>query len=543
MGEGESFGPYRLVELLGRGGMGEVYRALDTDHDRYVALKRLAPHLADDTEFQHRFGREAHHVAKLRDPHVVTIHRYGSIDDRLFIDMQLIDGGDLLGLIERSGPLPVERAVVLLEQVASALDEAHESGLVHRDVKPSNILLDGRLANFCYLADWGITRPMTTGRSHSLTRTGALLGSLAYMAPEQFDGAVSAASDVYALTCVFFEMITGRPPYAGEGLPMLMHSHMKVPPPHPSQVLPHTQAFDEVVGRGMAKDAAERFSSAGALARAAREALDVPHATAAQASAAVREETPDSGHTTRRRAASPPVEATARPRLKRVVGHRGLVPAAAGVAVLAVLVAVGASLRGASAEANAPVDTRAGATTTAAPAAIPPVAATPTRQTPVVGEAVYTGRTSGNELTVAIGVKDGRVAGYLCDGKAVEAWLEGTIDGDRVVLHGGAQGTSVEATADQLSLLGTVTVGGVQRSFSAQVAKDAEGLYQSRRTVAGIATRIGWIVLPDGNQVGIVKRGDVRSPAPQLNPVTRQATDGGTIVTADRLSGESTVLG
>uniref|UniRef100_UPI0015F099D2 serine/threonine-protein kinase n=1 Tax=Pseudonocardia pini TaxID=2758030 RepID=UPI0015F099D2 len=234
--------------------MGEVFRAHDTEHDRDVAVKRLAPHLADEPQFQQRFRREAHHVAQLRNPHVITIHRYGAIQGRLYIDMQLVDGGDLHGLIERSGPLPADRAVHMLEQVASALDEAHESGLVHRDVKPSNILLDGRLADFCYLADWGITRATTTRRSHSLTRTGALLGSLTYMAPEQFDGAVTHASDVYALTCVFFEMITGRRPYAGDGLPVLMHAHMHVPPPRPSDIVAGTEVFDAVVATGMAKE-------------------------------------------------------------------------------------------------------------------------------------------------------------------------------------------------------------------------------------------------------------------------------------------------
>ncbi|WP_345377639.1 serine/threonine-protein kinase [Pseudonocardia yuanmonensis] len=584
------FGPYRLEELLGRGGMGEVYRAFDTEHERDVAVKRLAPHLADEPEFQQRFRREAHHVAQLRNPHVITIHRYGQIEGQLYIDMQLVDGGDLLSLIERSGPLPVERAVKILEQIASALDEAHESGLVHRDVKPSNILLDGKLADFCYLADWGITRATTTRRSHSLTRTGALLGSLTYMAPEQFDGAVAHSSDIYALTCVFFEMITGKRPYSGDGLPVLMHAHMNVPPPRPSDVVPGTAMFDDVVATGMAKDASARYGTAGELARAARAALaaasqpapaavptyvpvpetdvspvpapetDVspvpaPETDVSPAGAPNTDVSPvrvaavggaagavasgdliDPTRATRpaTRPLDPPVAAAPGS------GRRRLLPVTAALAAVAVLLAAWALLRGGGDTDRPPVAqalTPAPVTATIAPAAAP--AATG----PVITEAVYTGRTSGNELTLAVGIKDGRAAGYLCDGKQVEAWLEGTVTGDKLVLRGKTEANAVTATLDQRSALGTVTAGGVQRPFSAQLALGEAGLFESRRSVAGLATRIGWIVLPDGSQVGIAKRGDVREPAPALDPRTLQAVDGGETVTAQRLSGASTVLG
>ena len=183
-----------MDKLLGRGGMGEVYRAFDTEHHRTVAVKRLAPHLADDPEFQLRFGREARLAAGLRSPHVIPIHRYGEIHDQLYIDMRFVEGGDLHDLVQTSGGLAPDRAVTMLEQVAHALDDAHANGLVHRDVKPSNILLDHGVTDFCYLGDFGITRAAATSTSsNSLTRTGALLGSLAYMAPEQFDGAMTIA--------------------------------------------------------------------------------------------------------------------------------------------------------------------------------------------------------------------------------------------------------------------------------------------------------------------------------------------------------------
>ena len=271
--DAEVFGPYRLDELLGRGGMGEVYRAYDLEFERTVAVKRLSAHLADDPRFQERFRREAHHVARLRNPHIVPIHRFGEINGQLYIDMRYVEGGDLADLIRTTGPLPPDRAVRILEHLASALDDAHANGLVHRDVKPSNALLDRRVADFCYLADFGITRLATDRRSNSLTRTGALLGSLAYMAPEQFDGMVTMQSDIYSLTCVFYEMLTGARPYDGDALPVLMHAHIKVAAPRPSERNPAAAAFDEVVATGMAKVATDRFTSAGALAAAARAAL------------------------------------------------------------------------------------------------------------------------------------------------------------------------------------------------------------------------------------------------------------------------------
>ena len=274
----EDFGPYRLEALLGRGGMGEVFRAFDNDHERLVALKRLAAHLADDPEFQGRFRREAQLAAKLRNPHIVPIHRFGELDGHLFIDMRYIEGYDVAELIDTVGALEPSRAVSILEQVGSALGTAHAAGLVHRDVKPSNLLVDQENSqedrDFVYLVDFGISRAVATTRSHSLTRTGALLGSLAYMAPEQFDGLADSRVDMYALTCVFFELLTGSKPYQGDGLPALMHAHLNVPPPAPSALRPGLSAsFDDVIRRGMAKQPDDRYSSTAELVGAARSAL------------------------------------------------------------------------------------------------------------------------------------------------------------------------------------------------------------------------------------------------------------------------------
>src|SRR6202023_830334 len=178
--EGTPFGRYRLIELLGRGGMGEVWRAHDTRTDRVVAVKVLPAHFAQDSTFEQRFRREAHAAARLNNPHVVPIHDYGEIDGRLYVDMRLIEGRDLQTVLA-AGPIDPARAVGIIEQVAKALNAAHKVGLVHRDVKPSNILLAED--DFAYLIDFGIARGTDeTG----LTGTGNVIGTWPYMAPERF---------------------------------------------------------------------------------------------------------------------------------------------------------------------------------------------------------------------------------------------------------------------------------------------------------------------------------------------------------------------
>jgi serine/threonine protein kinase len=218
--EGTPFGRYRLVELIGRGGMGEVWRAYDSATDRIVATKVLPPHLSDDEMFQQRFRREAHAAARLNDPHVIPIHFYGEIDGRLYVDMRLIEGRDLQTVLA-DGPLEPARAVRIIEQVATALHAAHKVGLVHRDVKPSNILLDEN--DFAYLIDFGIARAPEETR---LTSTGSTIGTFHYMAPERLGDHPTddARADIYALACVLYECLTGSrlslvPAWAGSSPP------------------------------------------------------------------------------------------------------------------------------------------------------------------------------------------------------------------------------------------------------------------------------------------------------------------------------------
>jgi serine/threonine protein kinase len=175
------FGRYRLIELIGRGGMGEVWRAFDTDTDRIVAIKVLPAHFSDNEDFKQRFRREAHAAARLNTPHVIPIHHYGEIDGRLYVDMRLIEGRDLEAVLA-DGPLEPARAVRIIEQVAKALHAAHEVGLLHRDVKPSNILLDRD--DFAYLIDFGIARAADETR---LTKSGNTIGTFQYIAPERLD--------------------------------------------------------------------------------------------------------------------------------------------------------------------------------------------------------------------------------------------------------------------------------------------------------------------------------------------------------------------
>jgi YVTN family beta-propeller protein len=280
----ELFGPYRLEALLGRGGMGEVFRAFDTEYDRVVALKRLPARLTDDHEFRARFEREAQLAAGLRNPHIIPIHRFGDLDGCLFVDMHFVDGLDVADLIKAVGPVSPERAVAITEQAASALDAAHAGGLVHRGVKPSNLLIDRDVAEsfdespggHVYVVDFAITHADAATRSYSLGQTEAFLGGFEYMAPEQFDGVIDKRVDIYALACVLFELVTGQKPFqaAGSGLPGWAHAHLHVAPTVPSQIRPELgTGLDEVIDRALAKKSEDRYESAGELVVAAREAL------------------------------------------------------------------------------------------------------------------------------------------------------------------------------------------------------------------------------------------------------------------------------
>jgi tRNA A-37 threonylcarbamoyl transferase component Bud32 len=263
----ERFGPFLLQGLIGRGGMGEVHRAVDTAHDgRLVALKLLPAELSDDPERRARFRREAEIVAGLGEPHVVPVHGYGEIDGRLFLDMELVDGPDLGAYLAGGGPMPPALAVAIVEQVATALDGAHGADLVHHDVKPSNVLVrrpePGRIPHVL-LADFGVA-----GDARGL-------GTVEYLAPERIQGhAGDHRVDVYALACVLFELLTGARVFPGAEFAAQAYGHLHRPPPRPSTLLTAVPPdLDAVVLRGLAKGPDERFPAAGVLAAQARAAL------------------------------------------------------------------------------------------------------------------------------------------------------------------------------------------------------------------------------------------------------------------------------
>jgi hypothetical protein len=265
-------GGYRVEELIGRGGMGEVYRAYDERLERNVALKILAPRFAADESFRERLVRESRLAASLDHPNVVPVYDAGEADGRLYIAMRFVDGTDLRALLRREGALSPERALAIATQVADALDAAHERGLVHRDVKPSNVLLDqqgGR--EHAYLADFGLTQSV----SDIPPSEGQLMGTVDYVAPEQIRGDdVDGRADTYALGCLLFETLTGTLPFPAASEVAVLFAHLEQEPPVASErtrSLP--PAVDGVLANAMAKDRESRQDSCRQLVEETRIAL------------------------------------------------------------------------------------------------------------------------------------------------------------------------------------------------------------------------------------------------------------------------------
>jgi predicted Ser/Thr protein kinase len=268
---GDTLGGYTLESLLGRGGMGSVYLATHERLGRRVALKVIAPELAHDDDFRVRFLREARLAASLDHPHVIPVYDAGEVDGVLFIAMRYVRGSTLQRVLRDAGPLRVAETVRIAEQVGSALDAAHAAGLVHRDVKPANVLLaepDGHV----YLCDFGLAKPMS---STSTTQTGFFLGTADYSAPEQIEGrSVDARADVYSLGGVVFHCLTGRPPFMRDTEFAVLQAHLGDPPPLVSELRPELPLeVDRVVATALAKRPEARYASAGTLARALREAV------------------------------------------------------------------------------------------------------------------------------------------------------------------------------------------------------------------------------------------------------------------------------
>lgn len=271
---GSSIGPYRIEELLGRGGMGVVYRATDPRLGRPVALKLLSPELSGDARFRARFERESHLAASIDHAGIIPVYEAGDADGLLYIAMRYVDGSDLAQLLRREGPLEPSRAIELVGQLAEALDAAHARGLIHRDVKPSNALVarEGSREHV-YLSDFGLTK---TSGPDSVTASGQVMGTVSYMAPEVIRGEQpGAAADVYALGCLLFECLTGEVPFTGSNEAAVIYGHLETPPPSVGDraaMLP--VALDPVIARALAKDPAARYESGAAVVADARAALE-----------------------------------------------------------------------------------------------------------------------------------------------------------------------------------------------------------------------------------------------------------------------------
>jgi serine/threonine protein kinase len=267
---GSRIAGYRLEERVGQGGMAVVFRARDERLGRLVALKILAPALAADAAFRHRFIRESRSAAAIDHPHIIPVFEAGEADGILFIAMRYVAGGDAGSLVSREGPLLPGRAAAIISQVASALDAAHEAGLVHRDVKPANMLC---AADHVYLSDFGLSKAAMS--STALTGTEHFLGTLDYIAPEQIQGGVvDGRADQYALACAAFELLTGEPPFRRDQVARVMFAQLSEPPPQLAARRPDlTPAVDGVLAKALAKRPDERYATCQEFADSLRAAL------------------------------------------------------------------------------------------------------------------------------------------------------------------------------------------------------------------------------------------------------------------------------
>jgi predicted ATPase/serine/threonine protein kinase len=277
---GSRIAGYRLEEEIGAGGMAVVFRALDERLDRPVALKILAPALAANEDFRRRFLGESRAAAAVDDPHIIPVYEAGEARGVLFISMRYVSGGDVRTLLRREGALAAARAAAIISPMASALDAAHATGLVHRDVKPANMLIDARPGrpDHVYLADFGLSKGSKGRSSAGATTPGLRLGTLAYMAPEQIEGReVDGRTDQYALACAAYELLTGVVPFDRDQDMAVIFAHLSTPPPSLStQRSGLPPGADEILARGMAKSAHDRFPTCREFAEALRQAFGLP---------------------------------------------------------------------------------------------------------------------------------------------------------------------------------------------------------------------------------------------------------------------------
>jgi serine/threonine protein kinase len=269
---GKVLAGYRIEERIGRGGMGLVYRAEHLNLRRRAAIKIIAPELAETSGFHERFNREARIAAALQHPNIVTVYDAGDEDGLLYLAMQYIEGSDLSSVLRSQGRLRPYRALDVCRQVAAALDAAHAQGLIHRDVKPANVLIEGRTA---FLTDFGLTKRIE-GTQTNLTKAGDVVGTIHYVAPEQIEGGrVDARTDIYSLGCLVYHCLTGELPFARDTDVAVIYAHLSEEPPRISSVRPELPGgLDAVIAKALEKAPERRFQTCADLMSAARSVID-----------------------------------------------------------------------------------------------------------------------------------------------------------------------------------------------------------------------------------------------------------------------------
>jgi serine/threonine-protein kinase len=400
---GTELGGYRIESLIGRGGMGVVYLAIQPRLERRVAVKVLAPRYADDAEFRERFERESQLAAAIDHQNILPVHEAGEADGLLFIAMRYVDGTDLRTVLERERQLDPDRTLAILGQVAEALDAAHAAGLVHRDVKPGNILLAA--GGHVYLADFGVAKQSSA--DSTLTRRGVFVGTVDYAAPEQIQGlAVDGRADVYALGCILYECLAGARPYERSSEVAVLLAHLGESPPRLTDTRRDLPAgLDVVVATALAKAPDDRYSTCTRLVAAARSALAAPRDAPSTVLLP-----PAAAETVPVRAPPPPTRR----------GRRPWVPIAAAVALLAVAGAVVGVVLATRGDGEEPVGAEPTAEPTLADGEAPPSEPEAPPATPTAtGEAAYPGLADVRAASPSWSGEDGRLAYAVEEGGVV----------------------------------------------------------------------------------------------------------------------------
>ncbi len=518
---GTELAGFRIERLLGRGGMGVVYLAEQLKYGRKVALKVLAPELASDASFRERFEQEWRTAAKLEHPNIVPIYEAGEADGVLYIAMRYVAGTDLGALLARQGRLTPERAVGIVTQIGSALDAAHAQGLVHRDVKPGNILLSAGAsdeAEHVYLTDFGVAKQTRTPAG--LTRTGLFVGTVDYSAPEQIEGKeIDGRADVYALGCVLYQCLTGALPYEKDSEVATLYAHLHEPPPALSERRPGLPpAVDAVIAKALAKSPDDRDSTCRELSTAAREALGLSTARGAAPTVIA-----GVGETVVDRPVAPAATVASSPR--PWWRSRAALIAAAAVLVAGAGAGIGIALSGGGDGGETAAGGTGGGTTGAATGDTGATGATPVADDGK-GVLAFSSQRDG-DFDIYASALDGSGRVLLTPGAADEGGPRFSPDGSRIVFYGSADGDfeiyTMDTDGGNVTQLTDNDVADLYPSWSRDGTKiayteevdgsaeifvmDADGSSQTRLTSNGVDERYPSFS-PDGSRIAFSTASD-----------------------------------